>query len=76
MLASSLLMQAITTGMAARFTAAWARHEHERISTLFQAAVTWTVGLSVPVAATLGSSPLPSYTWSRPTCRAPTSVSG
>jgi O-antigen/teichoic acid export membrane protein len=52
-LASTLLMQAITTGMATRFTTALARQEHDRVSALFQAAVTWTVGLSVPVAATM-----------------------
>ncbi|HEX3932292.1 MAG TPA: lipopolysaccharide biosynthesis protein [Nocardioides sp.] len=52
-LASTLLMQAITTGMATRLTTALARAEHDRVRTLFQSSVTWTVGLSIPVAVTM-----------------------
>ncbi|MGC4110486.1 MAG: lipopolysaccharide biosynthesis protein [Nocardioides sp.] len=52
-LASTLLMQAITTGMATRLTTALARQEHERVRTVFESSVTWTVGLSIPVAVTM-----------------------
>jgi O-antigen/teichoic acid export membrane protein len=52
-LASTLLMQAITTGMATRLTTALARGEQKRVSALFQSSVTWTVGLSIPVAVTM-----------------------
>ncbi len=52
-LASTLLMQSITTSMATRFTTSWVRHEYGRVRALFQNAVAWTVGLSVPIAATM-----------------------
>jgi O-antigen/teichoic acid export membrane protein len=52
-LAASLLMQAITTSMAPRFTAAFARGERERLVSLFRATTQWMIGLSVPVCVTL-----------------------
>jgi O-antigen/teichoic acid export membrane protein len=52
-LAASLLMQAITTGMAPRFTAAFALGERGRLVTLFRATTQWMIGLSVPVCVTL-----------------------
>jgi O-antigen/teichoic acid export membrane protein len=52
-LASTLLMQAISTGMAPRFTAAFARRELKRVRALFRTAVQWTVGLSIPISVTL-----------------------
>jgi len=52
-LAASLLMQAITTSMAPRFTAAFSRAEHERVRSLFRLTTQWMVGLSVPVCVTL-----------------------
>ena len=52
-LASSLLMQAVTTGMAPRLTAAFTRGERERARVLFETATLWIVGLSVPVSVTL-----------------------
>jgi O-antigen/teichoic acid export membrane protein len=52
-LASTLLMQAISTGMAPRFTAAFVRHELDRVRALFRTAVQWTVGLSIPISVTL-----------------------
>jgi O-antigen/teichoic acid export membrane protein len=52
-LAASLLMQAVTTGMAPRFTAAFARGERARVISLFRATTQWMIGLSVPVCVTL-----------------------
>jgi O-antigen/teichoic acid export membrane protein len=52
-LASSLLMQAVTTGMAPRLTAAFTRGERERAKNLFDTATLWIVGLSVPASLTL-----------------------
>jgi O-antigen/teichoic acid export membrane protein len=52
-LAASLLMQAITTSMAPRFTAAFARGERARLVGLFRATTQWMIGLSVPVCVTL-----------------------
>jgi O-antigen/teichoic acid export membrane protein len=52
-LASTLLMQAITNGMAARFTTSFVRGETHRTQTLFRTATQWTVGLSIPVCVTM-----------------------
>jgi O-antigen/teichoic acid export membrane protein len=52
-LASTLLMQAVTTGMAPRLTAAFALQERERARALFHTATLWMVGLSAPVCVTL-----------------------
>ncbi len=52
-LAATLLMQAITTSMAPRFTAAFARGERARLVGLFRATTQWMIGLSVPVCVTL-----------------------
>jgi O-antigen/teichoic acid export membrane protein len=52
-LAASLLMQAITTSMAPRFTAAFALGQRDRLESLFRATTQWMVGLSVPVCVTL-----------------------
>jgi O-antigen/teichoic acid export membrane protein len=46
-------MQAITTSMAPRFTAAFARGERDRVVGLFKATTQWMIGLSVPVCVTL-----------------------
>jgi O-antigen/teichoic acid export membrane protein len=52
-LAASLFMQAVTTGMAPRFTAAFSRGERARAQSLFRVTTQWMVGVSVPVCATL-----------------------
>jgi O-antigen/teichoic acid export membrane protein len=48
-LASTLLMQAITSAMGPRFTAAASLGEQDRMHALFGTASRWMIGLSVPV---------------------------
>jgi O-antigen/teichoic acid export membrane protein len=52
-LAAALLMQAITTSMAPRFTAAFALGDRARVESLFRATTQWMVGLSIPACVTL-----------------------
>lgn len=52
-LASGMLTLSISSGMATRFTQAIARGDGGRTHELFRAAVVWSVGLVLPLAATM-----------------------